>query len=1434
MKSLRAAAMTLIALLFLSSPAFSQTNATLGGTVSDPSGALVPGASIKATNQATGIVTTVISNDAGAYNFASLPPGRYNVVADLPGFRSQTYSDVQLGNAAQARLNFTLTLASVAQSVDVTMTAQNLITSSSSSVGEVLPQQQIQDLPLVSNNILDLIGVMAGVLMTNSPVFGAEATNFAGVSARDINVQRDGISINNQRWPNGLDSPTRMNPDLVGEIKLILAPVDAEMGRGNGQVQIQTRSGTNKYSGAAVWNVQNSALDANTWVNNRNQTPNNLGIVRATQPPWRNFHEYNLAFGGPIKRNKTFFYALWDQQFILTRAITNPTVLTDCARLGIFRYFDSGLDANGAQIPSWNNGHARTLTVATGATPTIAVVDVNGNPKAPATNPNGTPFTGSLRYLSVFGPLTVAPTRNDCSDAQIGSDLVPTGATTRWDARRTQVDRTGFMTKLLGLMPRANAFDNPGNAGGGDGLNTANHQWLRRAKGADNLFGVGQDNNRRQINVKLDHNFSANHKLNGSYSYEIDTSDDAALPAWPSGYPGQDIRKPQVLSVGFISTISASLLNEARFGLSRTGANTGGAVNRADVGEEVLAMFPQVGGQTVLVGPNFGFGSLAFGSGLQGLSYSSQEVSPRWTYGDTVSWTRGVHAFKFGGEFRMSSTKSTLGGSVQTGANRPTATIGNTAVAPVTGIGRPGLAGTQGTGNQQIAENMLTWLSGSLSGLAQARFINNLSGTWNDFATDPLKIRDIAQNEIGTFFKDDWKVSRNLTLNLGVRWDYYGVPWERNGLTTGLKDGGHSLFGLSGRSFNDWMKPGVRGELTELIYVGPNSPNPDQKIYQRDMNNFGPAIGFAWQVPWFGQGKTTVRGGYQIQFLGGGRGFILDTAIGNPPGSSNTATCITCAASYFSLETLVANPSLVPVQPTFLPKAEGNVVPVTDRTGLLNAFDPSYLSPYVQNLTLSVTRNLTSKVTLDLRYIGTLSRKLWSNMDLNAPNFLYNGLKEAFDAARRGEESTLLNDMFAGLNIAGTGCATNTGVSTPCGPVGTTPTGGVLQTGAMHLRAAAASGIRTNLANGNYAALASTLNTLTNAGATNNGNNPTLSGSVLRNSGRFPENFIKTNPQFNTAVLETNLGHANYHSVQTQVSMRPTAGLSLQGTYTFSRNLGQTPGGGANGTGGLFTDPADRMADYTLLPSHRQHALVTYGTFELPVGPNKLLFSNASGIWARLAEGWQASWVANLASGSPANVSAQSMLYALGVPDIVGPFDIKNLNYLWKEGNLSGNIFADANGASIYSRVRDPQCSNPSYSLKYPDTLASGAPNPIAAFDPESLCTLNAVSNASGQVLLQAPLPGKRGTFGQNRFENVGSWTADMAIQKRLRISESKSMTFRVDATNVFNHPTPGQGGLFAPAVGASDLSLQGATPFGSVNSKSGQRRFQLKARLDF
>src|SRR3989442_11301067 len=178
------------------------------------------------------------------------------------------------------------------------------------------------------------------------------------------------------------------------------------MGRGNGQIQFLTRSGTNQFRGSGVWNARNSALDANTWNNNRQVDPK-TGAFKPTKADWNNTHEFTGSIGGPIVKNKTFFFTLFDGVLVRARTTQNQIVLTPCARNGIFRYFDS-----------WNNGNSIAPTQATGNTPTIAVVDGLGNPVTPATNPNGTAFAGSLHYASVFGrlPANLPSANADCSN----------------------------------------------------------------------------------------------------------------------------------------------------------------------------------------------------------------------------------------------------------------------------------------------------------------------------------------------------------------------------------------------------------------------------------------------------------------------------------------------------------------------------------------------------------------------------------------------------------------------------------------------------------------------------------------------------------------------------------------------------------------------------------------------------------------------------------------------------------------------------------------------------------------------------------------------------------------------------------------------------------------------------------------------------------
>src|SRR5690349_14288052 len=177
----------------LSTEVFSQSsNATLSGTVSDAAKALIPGVTITATNTATGVVSNALTNETGTYNIASLLPGVYTVTAELPGFQTRNFTDVRLGNAAQVRLNFTLEVASLNTTVEVSVSADRLLLESTSSVGTVLPEAAVRDLPVVGvmgNDALGLVRTLPGLNLADDLVNNANDSKLAGVSAANVQIQ---------------------------------------------------------------------------------------------------------------------------------------------------------------------------------------------------------------------------------------------------------------------------------------------------------------------------------------------------------------------------------------------------------------------------------------------------------------------------------------------------------------------------------------------------------------------------------------------------------------------------------------------------------------------------------------------------------------------------------------------------------------------------------------------------------------------------------------------------------------------------------------------------------------------------------------------------------------------------------------------------------------------------------------------------------------------------------------------------------------------------------------------------------------------------------------------------------------------------------------------------------------------------------------------
>ena len=1482
----------------LTNTAFAQ-NQQLGGTVEDGSRALIPGVTITLLNTGTGVTSTQISNESGVYTFPSVAPGTYTVTASLPGFKTSVQSGVQVTLAA-VKVNFTLEVGQLESRVEVTAAADTVLSETTASVGVTLPQRAVGELPLVGQNVLNLLDVLPGFRAAPAD----SQSTIGGLNLDYTNTTIDGLSTVSSRdsaslWGRQVLTTNVINPDLVGEIRLILSPVDAELGRGNSQIQILTRSGTNKYGGAVVWNVQNTALNANTWANKRNPG-------QPTQPDWYNLHQITGSYGGPIVRNKTFFFVLFDKQMVNRRQLVTTPVLTETARQGIWRYWEG-----------WNPGEALRPNPTSFATPgtqptgTIASVNFDGSPLAPAFNPTGGPYTlGGLRCFSVFGNVKVDGTPFGQNDCPGGTAIVNNAP---WDPFRATVDTTGYMRKILSLMPLPNYFAAFNNVTP-DGLNTGLYRWVQGRKGPSSagstnaaigvVNGPNDYNNRNQINVKIDHNITNNHRVNAAWTYEK-TSGDAAAATWGTGLNGNVARRPQFVTVNATSTLSPNLVNEARFGLNYSSEFASAPwtnLDHSDIRDEAQK-FILYGGTNPTNGKLYPvrYNPGANWDGYMALnSFDFANYSPLYNFADTIRWTHGKHAFSFGGEYRRPSTVG-YNGSAYITTNPGNAYGALTPLfftnANLTNGNAQGLTNNFLATTRNNAGVLLSTLYGAIGVPITNYWIdgqkNLKDGTWEDVTTatnrfkseDPYghQTRGQIQHEFSFFAKDDYKLSNSLTLNIGIRYDFQGSPWLTEGLTNTLVDEGLGLFGASrvpGQDpFKTWLTPGnlyltgygsntsnplqcVSGVanpnglptsncdpnlMSRVHFVGPNTDNPDKTLVPQH-GAFSPAIGFSWQVPWFGDGKTTVRGGFQRTY--GKPGAPYTGGLLSGPGADASSSSAVFTVPF---QGRAANLSDIPAA---VPSSPGRSAPQdlvyrvgtrSNAIGNYALFDPDFRNPHSDNWTLMVTRSLNRNLTLEVRAVNTLARNQSGSggafgtpgtFDINTINVYHHPeLFNALEVTRAGGNDPLFDAMLMGLNL-------NAG-QTGYGAVGTT-TGGVLQRGSAHIRRAFAA----NLANGNYVGVINGLLGLANTTpglqalpidpatgvALNTGQhalrngcnriaNGQLGGLVDPATGQtilprcFPENYFVANPQWSTALYSTNLGYSNYNSLEVQLTMRPIHGFSMMATYGFSKTMYQ-PGNG-------FTDPLNPTLDYSKNSTSVGSDFRANGSLELPIGPNKLFFPNSSGWVARAIERWQLGFIYNISSGAPRNfLTGNNMLYANGRPNIVGPWDNPEGNVSWNGQN--GSFFDET-----YTTYTDPQCANVTTADGLQANCSLRGLARVTSSDTPGAVLLNAATNTYGIKLLENPQPGHQGNLGATTMNTFAKWRLDGNLSKTFQVTESVSAQLRIDATNIFNHPTPGSGNTTDP-VGLTNAGSSFQDNFGQLTTKSGSRTFQAKLRITF
>lgn len=502
--------------------ALAQANSRISGTVTDSTGAVVPGAKVTAKNEATGEAYTQTTTGAGLYAFPSLPAGKYTVTVEVSGFKTVNKTGNVLEVGSPLTVDTALEIGQASEIVNVEGGYERIQTANAA-LGNVVEQKTIESLPLNGRNPLSLIILEAGVVQRSGGAAGS-GVHVNGSRDRAFNVTIDGIDANESSVPNPVSNIYRINPDNVQEYKVVTNNASAEDGRNSGaSVSVATRRGTNQLHGTVFEYARNTAFNAGSFFNNALGTPKNE----------IKFHQYGFEIGGPIKKKKTHFFGSWQGQNVnftqpVDQSFGVPDVYTPSALAGVYRYWVADPKQSDANVPA-DQKFRIANTVITQNTPLL--VDR---------------ATGALRTdLGVRACASATDTNcvQSFNFAQSHSTI-------------KGVDPT--IAKLFATYPRANNFNF------GDGLNTAAYLW-----------NPPTSNEGPHFKARVDHTFNENHAVFARYLHaNQDTRQGDPLNGRPQVFPGfaplgEVFRRSKNLAINHRWTINNSVVNSFTMGFSR-------------------------------------------------------------------------------------------------------------------------------------------------------------------------------------------------------------------------------------------------------------------------------------------------------------------------------------------------------------------------------------------------------------------------------------------------------------------------------------------------------------------------------------------------------------------------------------------------------------------------------------------------------------------------------------------------------------------------------------------------------------------------------------------------------------------------------------------------------------------------------------------------
>jgi hypothetical protein len=1283
MRSPRLSSLLISALITLVSfGVFAQsTSGSLSGLVTDPTGAVIPGATIRLTSTVTSAVRTATSDEEGRWKIPVLDPGSYKLIIEAPGFKSGSVETVTIEAAVPRTIDVRLEAGQVSDVINITTSTETVQTETATTFRQITGEQAVQ-IPTSTRSFTHLLSVEAGVSSDLPPVLTNGTGNISpsvnGTRTTSTSVSFNGIDATNLTSNEGsLSDNISPAPETLEEVKLQTSLYDASTGRsGGGNFQLVTKSGSNAFHGSLYHYLQNEKLNANDFFFNKD------GIDR----PQARRNEGGFTLGGPAIRDRLFFFGGY--QFTRARTGFVPTASSQTvlpAALGLIQ----GQRTEASVIAAFKQlNPAFNLT-------SISPV--------------------ALKLLNVQNPAT-----------------------------------NGFLI----TSPRANAEQL--------GINDAAGNPLVRQR---NVFPAEFEQD--QFTARLDGQLNTSNRLSGTFFFAtfpgFDPFPDPSSLASPVTLRRDD--RNRTLAISDVQTWGSGLVNEARFGWfflnnTRTLDDPFLAITNDSVGVPNPANFFDQSTGTTRLGHYVGRNNIAnfsFGGPNDSFNRRRQES---FSFADNVTLVRGSQTWKAGIEFKRHQYDTSL-------------------------------PEEQATEFEKF--DSFTQLLQGLATEADTQF---------GITEKSFRMRDLSW-----YLANDWKLSNKLTINFGVRYEWFGWPEEKNGRIGNVD---FSLISNTENPVNAFIVPGnVKNTGFAAIdgaIAASTKANNNHTLKGQDLNNLAPRFGFAWTP--FDSRKLVVRGGYGIFYDRPSAAFI-NTVFSNYPFLREIEVTVPSGRVPITTAYSQQDPTLpfnrwLPFRLDYQSNGTYRIfdgTPVTKQadgsnnansliTGLpatgniaetfeFRAVDRNLRTPYVQQWNFGFQYEIAKDMLFEARYVGTKGTKLLQatafnqSFDLNNPNTPSQIFKRFNDAYNAAYQAVLARTRLTNPNVD-----PNTILRGPLRNASSERERG--RGIAFGFPNPLLAGTRTLCANGAPNVTGSTpIDYNLSTPLTCSAANVAGGGAILPFEARGPIMGFNI-PE---AVLLQSSANSIYNALQLSLTQGLARGLQYNLAYTWSKSIdnnsadpGSTAGGGKPDVPNVgFVVQGDQFnlrQNRGVSDFDRSHRFSAAFVYELPFSGN-----------SRLLKGWQVSGFAQVQTGLPFSIfSAEPEVASITQYTSVtrGSGGLHRLGF--GRPSLNGTL----------------------------DQLRQRGADPTEKFFDTSVLT--------------SPLGGF-GNLGRNTLRGLNQKRFDFGFSKATSLIERVNLEFRWDIFNVFNNVNF--------ALPANDL--QDATDLGSItNTIGGPRVMQFGMKLRF